>query len=95
MIPTEYPTPKLADLTPVLKLKENMFIEPRPSTIENYQKIIEIDSIIVQLVPEKKGLFLKYSEYLVASKRFGSKVTRRYNDFVALHEVLLNRFPYR
>ncbi|ERL88422.1 hypothetical protein D910_05808 [Dendroctonus ponderosae] len=91
----EYPTPKLADLTPVLKVKENMFIEPRPLTIENYQKLIEIDLIVVQLVPEKKGLFLKYSEYLVASKRFGSKVTRRYNDFVALHEVLLNRFPYR
>lgn len=61
----------------------------------NYATIVQTDIINIHLVPEKKGLFLKYSEYIVTSKRFNSKVTRRYNDFVALHELLLNRFPYR
>lgn len=91
----EYPCPKIADLTPIVNLKQKLFIEDLPSVSKSYHKIVELDSVSVQLVPEKKGLFLKYSEYLVTSKRFGHKVTRRYNDFVALHELLLSRFPYR
>lgn len=61
----------------------------------NYSAITKRDSINVHLVPEKKGLILKYSEYNITSVRFNTKVTRRYNDFVALKELLLNRFPYR
>lgn len=60
-----------------------------------YGKLEEIDFINVDLIPEKKGLFIKHVEYIVTSKRFGSEVIRRYNDFVALHELLINRFPYR
>ncbi|CAG9767171.1 unnamed protein product [Ceutorhynchus assimilis] len=90
----EYPSPKINDLSSVVNLKLKLFVEEVPS-ISSYEKIIEIDTVTVQLVPEKKGLFLKYSEYLVCSKRFNTKVTRRYNDFVALQELLLSRFPYR
>lgn len=61
----------------------------------NYSNIAQMDIINIHLVPEKKGIFLKHSEYIVTSKRFNSKVTRRYNDFIALRELLLNRFPYR
>lgn len=60
-----------------------------------YTVIKSLDIINIHLVPEKKGLFLKYSEYIITSKRYSSKVTRRYNDFIALKELLLNRFPYR
>lgn len=60
-----------------------------------YLEITHLDTITIELVPEKKGIFLKHSEYIVLSKRFNSKVSRRYNDFVALHELLLARFPYR
>jgi len=60
-----------------------------------YEDIVKIDSITVDTIPEKKGLFRKHVEYTVRSRRFDSEVYRRYNDFVALYELLLSRFPYR
>uniref|UniRef100_A0A1B6MBK3 PX domain-containing protein n=1 Tax=Graphocephala atropunctata TaxID=36148 RepID=A0A1B6MBK3_9HEMI len=60
-----------------------------------YCDLVRTDNIEVEVVPEKKGLFMKHVEYLISSKRFDSTVNRRYNDFVALYDVLLNRFPYR
>lgn len=52
-------------------------------------------SIVVKLVPEKRGLFLKYSEYEVKSKAYDTVVRRRYKDFVALYTYLMERYPYR
>lgn len=49
----------------------------------------------MELIPEKKGLFLKHVEYEVSSQRFKSSVYRRYNDFVVFQEMLLHKFPYR
>ncbi|XP_014288767.1 sorting nexin-8 [Halyomorpha halys] len=60
-----------------------------------YKNIESIDDIDVDIIPEKKGLFIKHVEYVVTSKRFSSQVFRRYNDFVAFYELLLCRFPYR
>ncbi|KAJ8923378.1 hypothetical protein NQ315_001936 [Exocentrus adspersus] len=94
-IETEYPTPEVSDLTPVKNLKMQLDMKQKDAVGFNYATIVQTDFIDVHLVPEKKGLFLKHSEYVVTSKRFNSKVTRRYNDFVALHELILNRFPYR
>ncbi|XP_067912030.1 sorting nexin-8a isoform X2 [Heterodontus francisci] len=59
------------------------------------QDLLHIDTVQVELIPEKKGLFLKHVEYELSSQRFKSSVYRRYNDFVVFHEVLLQRFPYR
>ncbi|XP_036993789.2 sorting nexin-8 isoform X2 [Artibeus jamaicensis] len=59
------------------------------------QELLARDSVQVELVPEKKGLFLKHVEYEVSSQRFKSSVYRRYNDFVVFHELLLQKFPYR
>ncbi|ETE58585.1 Sorting nexin-8, partial [Ophiophagus hannah] len=59
------------------------------------QELLSKDTIQVQLIPEKKGLFLKHVEYEVSSKRFRCSVYRRYNDFVVFHEMLLQKFPYR
>ncbi|GAB0097463.1 sorting nexin-8-like [Sergentomyia squamirostris] len=53
------------------------------------------DVIHVTLVPEKKGLFLKHSEYEISSRNYRCSVARRYNDFVNLHNLLVTRFPYR
>uniref|UniRef100_A0A1B0CKB2 Putative sorting nexin-8 n=1 Tax=Lutzomyia longipalpis TaxID=7200 RepID=A0A1B0CKB2_LUTLO len=53
------------------------------------------DVILVTLVPEKKGLFLKHSEYEISSRNYKCSVARRYNDFVNLHNLLVTRFPYR
>uniref|UniRef100_A0A8C0TBR6 Sorting nexin 8 n=2 Tax=Canis lupus familiaris TaxID=9615 RepID=A0A8C0TBR6_CANLF len=59
------------------------------------QELLARDTVQVELIPEKKGLFLKHVEYEVSSQRFQSSVYRRYNDFVVFHEMLLHRFPYR
>ncbi|KAM9058867.1 sorting nexin-8 isoform 3-T5 [Megaptera novaeangliae] len=59
------------------------------------QELLARDAVQVELIPEKKGLFLKHVEYEVSSQRFTSCVYRRYNDFVVFHEVLLQKFPYR
>ncbi|XP_068002766.1 sorting nexin-8 isoform X1 [Melanerpes formicivorus] len=59
------------------------------------QELLSKDSVQVELIPEKKGLFLKHVEYEVSSKRFRCSVYRRYNDFVVFHEMLLQKFPYR
>ncbi|RZF34611.1 hypothetical protein LSTR_LSTR008636 [Laodelphax striatellus] len=83
------PLPSLGDLSDI-KLK------PDPTILGlKYSDLIRIDTIQVDIVPEKKGLFLKHVEYQVISKRFASSVYRRYNDFVALYDLLLSRFPYR
>ncbi|XP_070340183.1 sorting nexin-8 isoform X4 [Equus asinus] len=59
------------------------------------QELLARDTVQVELIPEKKGLFLKHVEYEVSSQRFQSSVYRRYNDFVVFHEMLLHKFPYR
>nr|KAF6482168.1 sorting nexin 8 [Molossus molossus] len=59
------------------------------------QELLARDNVQVDLVPEKKGLFLKHVEYEVSSQRFRSSVHRRYNDFVVFRELLLQKFPYR
>ncbi|BET00464.1 Hypothetical protein NTJ_13280 [Nesidiocoris tenuis] len=59
------------------------------------QEIEQNDEIEVNLIPERKGLFIKHVEYVVISQRFSSEVYRRYNDFATFYDLLLCRFPYR
>uniref|UniRef100_A0A2K5RY12 PX domain-containing protein n=1 Tax=Cebus imitator TaxID=2715852 RepID=A0A2K5RY12_CEBIM len=59
------------------------------------QELLARDTVQVELIPEKKGLFLKHVEYEVSSQLFKSSVYRRYNDFVVFQEMLLHKFPYR
>uniref|UniRef100_A0A2K5K1P8 PX domain-containing protein n=1 Tax=Colobus angolensis palliatus TaxID=336983 RepID=A0A2K5K1P8_COLAP len=59
------------------------------------QELLARDTVQVELIPQKKGLFLKHVEYEVSSQRFKSSVYRRYNDFVVFQEMLLHKFPYR
>lgn len=52
--------------------------------------------ISVVLMPEKEGIFLfQHHNYEVTSSRRGSKVVRRYSDFVWLLECLHKRYPFR
>lgn len=91
-----YPTPSITDLTSVKHLKVQLMRKAHNASITMiYGEIAQLDTITVDLLPGKKGVFLKYSVYLVTSRRFNSTTTRRYNDFLALHELLLRRFPYR
>ncbi|ESZ95268.1 hypothetical protein SBOR_4380 [Sclerotinia borealis F-4128] len=54
------------------------------------------ENIVVTLLAEKEGMFLfQHHNYQVSSIRRGSKVVRRYSDFVWLLDCLQKRFPFR
>ncbi|OHE96555.1 sorting nexin mvp-1 [Colletotrichum orchidophilum] len=54
------------------------------------------ENVVVTLMPEKEGLFMfQHHNYEVASVRRGSKVVRRYSDFVWLLDCLHKRYPFR
>ncbi|XP_063995496.1 sorting nexin-8-like [Diachasmimorpha longicaudata] len=92
----ELPVPSLGDLSEVVLLAQRLYRGTNPAKLNlTYTDICKLDSIEVNIVPERKGIFLKHVEYQVTSKAFNSIVHRRYNDFVSLHELLQARFPYR
>jgi sorting nexin-8 len=54
------------------------------------------EHIVVVLMPEKEGMFMfQHHNYEVSSSRRGSKVIRRYSDFVWLLDCLHKRYPFR
>lgn len=54
------------------------------------------ENIVVTLLPEKEGMFMfQHHNYQVSSVRRGSKVVRRYSDFVWLLDCLHKRYPFR
>ncbi|KAG4026397.1 hypothetical protein MFRU_041g00420 [Monilinia fructicola] len=54
------------------------------------------ENIVVTLLAEKEGMFLfQHHNYQVTSVRRGSKVVRRYSDFVWLLDCLQKRYPFR
>lgn len=54
------------------------------------------ETVIITLLPEKEGIFMfQHHNYQVASARRGSKVVRRYSDFVWLLDCLHKRYPFR
>ncbi|KYQ56563.1 Sorting nexin-8 [Trachymyrmex zeteki] len=89
----ELPVPVLGDLSEVTLLAQRLHRGNPAKLNHTYSDICNLDTIEVNLVPEKKGIFLKHVEYQVTSKRFNSVVYRRYNDFVSLYDLLLARFP--
>lgn len=56
-----------------------------------------VEEIIqITLLPEKEGMFMfQHHNYEVVSPRRGSKVIRRYSDFVWLLDCLHKRYPFR
>ncbi|KAF4977955.1 hypothetical protein FZEAL_5603 [Fusarium zealandicum] len=54
------------------------------------------ENVVVVLMPEKEGMFMfQHHNYEVSSLRRGSKVVRRYSDFVWLLDCLHKRYPFR
>ncbi|XP_077979974.1 sorting nexin-8-like [Glandiceps talaboti] len=92
----ELPKPSLGDLSDLKSFSTQLRREKNPSVLGySYGELCELDNIKLELAPEKKGLLLKHNEYEVTSQRYKSTVMRRYNDFVALQEIMLQRYPYR
>ncbi|XP_014681641.1 PREDICTED: sorting nexin-8-like [Priapulus caudatus] len=92
----ELPIPSLGDLNALKTLSVQVRREKNPTVLGyTYPELCELDSISVELAAEKKGLVFKHVEYEVKSEKHKTTVLRRYNDFLAFHELLLVRFPYR
>ena len=66
---TELPKPSLGELADLKSLSIRIRREKNPNMLGyNYQELCELDSIHVELVPEKKGILLKHVEYEVTSR---------------------------
>ncbi|CAF3840896.1 unnamed protein product [Adineta steineri] len=59
-----------------------------------YGDLCSLDTIQVDLAAER-GFIKKHFEYDVSSLRHKNKVIRRYNDFLALNELLSLKYPFR
>lgn len=65
----ELPIPTLGDLSDVTLLAQRLQSGFNPSKLNlTYTEICNLDTIEVNQVPEKKGIFLKHVEYQVTSK---------------------------
>ena len=54
------------------------------------------EGIAVTLLPDKEGVFMfQHRNYQISSTRRGSKVVRRFSDFVWLLDCLHKRYPFR
>ncbi|KAL7272015.1 Sorting nexin mvp1 [Rhizina undulata] len=54
------------------------------------------ETVTVTVLPEKEGMFMfQHRNYQIASLRRGTRVVRRYSDFVWLLECLHKRYPFR
>ncbi|MGH0122319.1 UNVERIFIED_CONTAM: hypothetical protein FKN15_003110 [Acipenser sinensis] len=91
----EFPKPNLGEL----KDLHTLGMQPASGNplllSQTLTELLDIDTVQVELIPEKKGLFLKHVEYEITSQRFQASVYRRYSDFDVFHELLLQRFAYR
>nr|XP_054762514.1 sorting nexin-8-like isoform X1 [Lytechinus pictus] len=92
----ELPKPSLGDLSDLKTLSQHVRRERAPNILNyNYAELSALDHITVDLIPEKKGLLLKHVEYEVSSRMYKSTVFRRYSDFAAMSDMLINCYPYR
>ncbi|XP_051573720.1 sorting nexin-8-like isoform X2 [Myxocyprinus asiaticus] len=91
----EFPKPQLGEPKELQSLKLQLAQENPLMLSLTLADLLSKDTIKVELIPEKKGLFLKHVEYQVTSERFKVSVYRRYSDFYVFHELLLQRYAYR
>lgn len=65
----ELPKPTIGDISELQHIVQRVRRQNNPSTLGyKYNELHELDSIKVDLVPEKKGVILKHVEYNVASQ---------------------------
>ncbi|XP_053349285.1 sorting nexin-8a [Clarias gariepinus] len=91
----EFPKPQLGDPKELQALRLQPVRENPLFMSLSLANLLGKDTIKVELIPEKKGLFLKHVEYQITSERFKISVYRRYSDFDVFHELLLQRYAYR
>lgn len=64
----DLPMPKLGGIKEKVKLEKSTDSSSPATFTYTYQDLQKLDTITVQLVPEKKGMVFKYQEYFVESK---------------------------
>lgn len=70
---TELPKPQLGELKELRALRMQPAQEDVLTLFQTLDKLLARDSVQVELIPEKKGLFLKYVEYQVTSQASNPK----------------------
>ncbi|XP_076808812.1 sorting nexin-8-like [Clavelina lepadiformis] len=90
----ELPKPNLGNIDGLKILLQQSKKSPTALNV-TFSQCCALDTVQVTIVPEKKGIFLKHVEYEITSQHHQCTVKRRYNDFVAFHELLQQIFPYR
>ena len=69
ILPTELPKPHLGDLSDLRMLSAQVRRQKNPSVLNySYKDLVGLDSVAINLVPEKKGLLLKHVEYEIKSE---------------------------
>lgn len=80
---TELPKPQLGELKDLRALR----MQPAPEDVltlsQTLDKLLARDSVQVELIPEKKGLFLKHVEYQLTSQVRGpsTRSPRRHREY--------------
>uniref|UniRef100_A0A8C7FQL3 Sorting nexin 8a n=1 Tax=Oncorhynchus kisutch TaxID=8019 RepID=A0A8C7FQL3_ONCKI len=90
-----FPKPQLGEFKVLQTLRMQPTQESPLTVPQTLGKLLARETVQVELIPEKKGLFLKHVEYQITSQHFKISVYRRYTDFDVFHELLLQRFAYR
>ncbi|XP_019722004.1 sorting nexin-8a isoform X2 [Hippocampus comes] len=91
----EFPKPQLGEPSELRALRMQEAEQDVLTLSLNLDRLLNRDAVKVELIPEKKGLFLKHVEYQVTTLRYKMSVYRRYSDFDVFHEILLQKFAYR
>ena len=65
---TEFPKPTLGDPKDLRSLKMQPTQEDPLTVSQTLTKLLGKDTIQIEIIPEKKGLFLKHVEYQVTSQ---------------------------
>ncbi|KAJ3600968.1 hypothetical protein NHX12_031941 [Muraenolepis orangiensis] len=91
----ELPKPQLGEPKDLGTLRMQPTPDDPLTVSHSLDQLLARDSVQVELIPEKKGLFLKHVEYQVTSQHHKISVYRRYSDFDVFHELLVQRFAYR
>ena len=85
ILPAELPKPSLGDLSDLKTLSVRQRRENNPNVLGyNYDELVSLDTVDVELVPEKKGIILKHNEYHITSKvrKRENAVNNDYYDFL-------------
>lgn len=82
----ELPRPNLGDLSDLRATSIKMRRQKSPNVLGySYHELCKLDTIKVELVPEKKGLILKHVEYEVTSQ-VSYSVFRTMSEDLSSHE---------